>query len=880
MDPGTFERAAAVFERVRELPLSERGEALDAECANDSELREFVESLLHHHEVTNDGLDEPVGPGSHQLGAIHSGAGSSSAPESIGEYQILGVLGEGGMGIVYRAEQAHPQRVVALKVLHHGLRSPALVRRFEQESRFLGSLSHRGIAQVYEAGVHEGVPFFAMEYIEGEPLTQYIRRNQSTTNERVELFIEICDAVAHAHRRGVVHRDLKPGNILVTADGRPRILDFGIARATESDLQATTHTAAGQLLGTLPYMSPEQVEGRPDNIDARSDVYALGVLGYELLSGQLPLDLSGVPLPEALHTIAHVDPTSLGSVTRACRGDLETIIARAMEKDVDRRYQNVEDLRDDLRRFLMHEPIVARPVTAMYQLQKFARRHRGLVAGTSVAFSVLVVAVILVTLFLFRSLDAEKLASEEAGRATLQASRAADAEKLAREEAYRASEEAERAQFAEMQAREEADRARAFIAVLEDMLSGIKPSVAMGRDTTVLREMLDATATLMDENPPAFREVEGEVRSILGDIYFEISELTKAEAQMEQALSIFRETAGEDAIETFRQIGSLGVLRNVQGRDEESLELAQQAVAGLEDLLGPEDRETLTARSNLAGVLLAEHLGGFDEGAEIAQDVYERCLALFGEEDEQTVKAIMLLGDIGLSRNEYEEAEKQYRRAAELRTATLGPDHPDTLSALNNVAFATHRLHHFDEAADIYRDVVDARRRIFTEGHHQLRTTLQNLAGTLVRAERLEVAQEVYDEVFSLMDEYVTEENFGTLGARNNYIYLLMDLEKFEDAEAWAIDVERRGHDLLPPDHWVHAHMQAKLGVIRMRLERYDEAEADLLEAHRRLEEIGHPHAGSWFHVHAALTDLYTLKEQPEESERWRVIRDQLMPNN
>jgi non-specific serine/threonine protein kinase/serine/threonine-protein kinase len=305
-------------------------------------------------------------------------------PASIGRYRIVRLLGEGGMGAVYEAEQDQPRRHVALKVIKAAWASPELLRRFEQESQALGRLHHPGIAQIYEAGSADtgfGVqPFFAMELIHGMPLVEYADERKLGPRQRMELMIQVCDAVQHAHQRGIIHRDLKPGNILVDEAGQPKILDFGLARITDSDSQATRQTDMGQLLGTVPYMSPEQVVADPSSIDVRSDVYTLGVILYLLLAGKLPYTLTR-HLHEAVRTIQEVDPAPLSTINRSYRGDIETIVAKALEKDKTRRYASANDLAADIRCYLEDQPISAKPASATYQLQKFSSSRASMRPG-------------------------------------------------------------------------------------------------------------------------------------------------------------------------------------------------------------------------------------------------------------------------------------------------------------------------------------------------------------------------------------------------------------------------------------------------------------------------------------------------------------------
>lgn len=418
-----YERVASVFAEALDRPTGERAAFVDTVCGDDAVVRRRVLDML-----AIDGEDERTfvarasGMAERVLRDAFSTAGATGAdagepagdwmPERIGPYEIVRLVGEGGMGSVFEARQDHPKRTVALKTLRDGLRSDALVRRFRREIGLLARLEHPGIARILDAGTaatdRGTVPYFTMEFIRGRPILEAAAAHDLDRRERVAVMAEVCDAVQYAHQRGVIHRDIKPANILLeeraesdtgTRFGprvRPRVLDFGVARATAGDADdgtlVTLETDPGRIVGTLAAMSPEQVAGRGAEVDTRTDVYALGVVLYELLSGRPPLDVAGASLAEAARIIRDVEPPRLGTVDRELRGDLETIVAMALEKDPARRYASASELGADLRRFLADEPIAARPATTFYQVRKFARRHRAIVAVTLAAAAGLALA--------------------------------------------------------------------------------------------------------------------------------------------------------------------------------------------------------------------------------------------------------------------------------------------------------------------------------------------------------------------------------------------------------------------------------------------------------------------------------------------------------
>jgi serine/threonine protein kinase len=408
------QRIEELFDQAIDLDPARRAAFLDEQCKGDADLRAAVEKLLHLDSKAQAGQSLLRSP----LASTRPEALAQPAPRfpAIVRYRVVRLLGEGGMGTVYEAEQDNPRRTVALKVLRAGLASPALLARFRHEAQILGRLHNPGIAQIYEAGLaDDGQPFFAMEFIRGLPLDEYADRHRLDVAARLALLARVCDTVQHAHDQGVIHRDLKPANILVEDTGQPKVLDFGVARATDADLLTQAGlTRTGQVLGTPDYMSPEQVAGDPAAIDHRADVYALGVILFELLAHRPPYQLEGRPLAEMARLILEAEPPRLGSVNPELRGDVETIVAKALAKDPARRYQSAADMAADLRRWLAHEPIQARPPSALYQLRQFARRHKALVGGVFATVAALVLGLLGTILFAVgearqrRQADAEK----------------------------------------------------------------------------------------------------------------------------------------------------------------------------------------------------------------------------------------------------------------------------------------------------------------------------------------------------------------------------------------------------------------------------------------------------------------------------------------
>jgi tetratricopeptide (TPR) repeat protein len=551
-------------------------------------------------------------------------AGRTSRPTAIGRYRILRLIGEGGMGAVYEAEQDHPRRIIALKIIKPGIASPELLRRFEQESHALGRLQHPGIAQIYEAGTADTgfgpQPYFAMELIRGKTLKDYAEAHHLSVRRRLEIVKRIAEAVQHAHQRGLIHRDLKPANIMVDEEGQPKILDFGVARTSDSDAQATRNTHIGQLVGTLAYMSPEQVLADPLELDTRSDVYSLGVIFYELLGRRLPYTVSR-KLHETIHAIREEEPGRLGLIDRAYRGDIETIAAKALEKDRNRRYGSAADLAADIQRYLDDEPIVARPPSATYQLQKFARRHKALVTAATAVLGVLVAGVAISSWQAVRAGRAETAALSEKDRAVRAEQKAALERDRANASERSATTERDRALASEEQSRKERDRAlrekqradteaATATAVIEflgnDLWAMVDPRTQARLSGTspdpnlTVRKALDQAVPRISGKFEKQPLVEARLRETIASAYQSLDVLEPAETQLELVLQLRRRHQGEnhpDALASALRLGNLYVLK---GQIQNGQALLEQTAAISRRVLGDENSITQDVMSRLA----------------------------------------------------------------------------------------------------------------------------------------------------------------------------------------------------------------------------------------------------------------------------------------
>ena len=730
---------------------------------------------------------------------------AAAFPARVGHYTIRGVLGEGGMGIVYEAEQDQPRRVVALKVIRGGYLTPQLLRRFEHESQVLGRLQHPGIAHVYEAGTIEDargnpVPFFAMELIRGVPLTTYAARKNLGTRERLDLIARICDAADHAHQKGVIHRDLKPGNILVDESGQPKILDFGIARAMDSDLQLTTlHTDLGQLMGTVQYMSPEQVSGDPNELDTRSDVYAVGVVMYELLTGRLPHDLERKTIHEKVRVIREEEPTRLSSLDRTLRGDVETIVAKALEKDKVRRYQSAEALAGDIRRYLKDEPIAARPASGWYQLAKFSKRNKTLVGGVVVSFLILLTGIAGTA---WQARVARQRADE------LQQVSDFQANMLRQVDPTRAG----KLLTADVQARFEAAIATAGVsgdarARQVEMFMGqwkrVNATDAARAliDSTILKPAVDAIETQFADQPL----VDAALRQALADRYRDLGLYDAALPLQERALATRRRVLGEEHPQTLNSINQMGVLLDSQGKLEEAERYYREALEKFRRVLGEEHPETLTSINNMGFLMWAQ--GKPNEAEPYLREALEKRRRLSGEAHPDTLTSISNMGGLLHSQRKLDEAEPYFREALEKRRRVLGEEHPETLLSIGNLGSLLRAQGKLDEAEPYYREALEKSRRVLGEEHPDTLIAISNM-GFLLRAEgKLDEAEPYYREALTKYGRVLGKEHAETLISMDNLGSLLSSQGQYAAAEAMLLPGAAIAAARLPMGHDVRLRL-------------------------------------------------------------------------
>lgn len=763
-------------------------------------------------------------------------------PEVIGAFRVVRELGRGGMGIVYLAEQEHPRRRVAIKVLQPGAATPGVLRRFEHEADLLGRLNHPGIAQIHEAGTAEvrdaGItefrPFLVMEYIEGERLDEWVRRAGPDRHRRLRLFARLCDAVHHAHLNGVVHRDLKPGNVLVLdpatapdapdppdapdatdsaqrnrGEPRPKILDFGVARALDAGIEALSRqTDVGQLLGTLPFMSPEQVLGDSSQLDARSDVYSLGVLGYWLLAGDLPYALRGRSVPEVARIIRDEDPAKLGSVAAAFRGDLETVIGKALEKNREVRYQSAAELAADVRRFLADEPIMARPPRTSDQLRKFARRNRALVGAVGASALALAAAAAIGTSLAVRATRAERHAREQLERAET-----------------------------------EGAKQRAVSEFLHGMLAAANPYGERGDREATVPEVLDRAAGEIDDGRfDDHPDVEVAVRATLGESYWALARYENAEHQFRTALELGDRGGSPQPEDRARLLDDLGLLLAERNRyaEAESLFRVQHDLS--RESFGDADVRTLRSVTNLAGV--ATDQGRVAEAEALLTSVLDLSRRLTGDERDLLVSQLRTLAAIHHIRGDDEGAVPLMKEAIDVSRERWGPDHPTTSGQEEGLATILTNLRRFDEAEALLRDVLAQSRRAFGAEHPRVAQALGALGECLYRMRSFDEAEAVLREAVAMSRKVLGVDHRSTATSLGDLAHVMRTKGRLDDAEALyleALAIQRRVHGADHPDA---ATTLNDLGGLEKARGRFDAAESYYAEALEiRVARLGTDHS-------------------------------------
>jgi serine/threonine protein kinase/Flp pilus assembly protein TadD len=876
MTPEQRRRVEELYDRLAELDPARRDAMLDELCADDPAVRQEVRQLLgnapaHTMQPDDDlaaGLRAAVAP----IAAAAGAAGEPAIGASMGLYRILERLGAGGMGAVYKAEQRRPvKRVVALKIIKAGFDTAEVIARFNAERQAMARMDHPHIAKVLDAGSTEaGRPYFAMEYVAGAPITAFADDNRLTIPQRLLLFIQVCDAVAHAHTKAVIHRDIKPSNVLAYLhDGKAtvKVIDFGIAKALTHErlTDQTFNTAQGIAIGTYESMSPEQASGSPD-IDTRSDVYSLGVLLYELLCGAAPFEratLASAAQEEIRRLIRDVDPprpstrlTSLGDaharvaaaarqaqvegLAHTLRRELEWIPLKAMRKERDRRYASALQLADDIRNYLERRPLIAGPESRAYRLRKFVARNRGAVAAVTAIVVVLVAGII-----------STAVALRDAIRA-----RDAEAEQRA-------------------VARAEAEKQTAVNKFFNRLIAAANPRLqtatdkTSGRAVTVLEVLRKGAAEIDAGSLRDQPEVEAALRITIGGAFMDLDESATAETHLRQGLQLNRQLYGDEHPYTIICLRGLAHVLQQQGRLAEAEPFARQAVARSRRALAAQPVELGEAINGLGGIM--RDTGNLPE----AEQLFREALALpwTSVASDQTSRAKNLndLAYILQLQGDRAGAEAMFREALEINARLFGEDHVDLALSLNNLGMLLYVQGKHVDAESFLRRAVAIDRKHLGNDHADLATVLRNHALVLRALRRLDEAQQECEEALAIRRRRLGDEHPKVAEALTTLAGVRQDQDDLVDAEAHFRAAYAIRQSTLPSGDPVRAQTAGALGQVLLMQRKYEGAEPLLLAAYDTLGAAGPAYRGPSREAADRLAKLYDAWGKPGEHAKWQA---------
>jgi serine/threonine protein kinase/tetratricopeptide (TPR) repeat protein len=760
------QEARRIFMDLSEIPRSGRAAALARECGDDAALREEVEALLRAEQQADRFMAAPTAAEGVDVVESSSAPTEAANPNEqpggrIGPYKLLQVIGEGGFGAVFMAEQEKPvSRKVALKIIKLGMDTHQVIARFEAERQALAMMDHPNIAKVLDAGATDtGRPYFVMDLVKGDPIVQYCDKNNLSIKDRLELFTQVCAAVQHAHTKGIIHRDIKPSNILVTTlDGRPhaKVIDFGIAKATSSKLtEKTLFTEHHALIGTPEYMSPEQAEGSLD-IDTRTDVYSLGVLLYELLTGTTPFsskELRSAAYAELQRIIREVEPPnpstrisrSVGTLVSVAahrqtepqrlgglvRGELDWIVMKALEKDRMRRYESAGGLVEDVQRHLRGEPINAAPPSRRYRLLKVVRRNR-----TGVILACVIVGSLIVGLV---GVGAGLIRSERALLREAEQRRAADAS----------------AKNASLKAA----RATRLSEFLENMFTAVDPNQPTGSEVSV-RTILDAAGKRLDEGRLRDEpEIEADVRFRLGTIYYaSLHDWYSAEREFAAAAAIRERVLGPSHRQTLLAMHYLGIVLQYQGRYSEAEATARRTLERRSEAYGEEDPDTISSMEKVSWALSA--MKRFDEAEPLRVRALELRRKVQGDDHPDTIEAINYLGNLYLLQGDLAKAEPLYHEELERTRRVFGAKSNQVAGVLiSELTSCLLSAGKFDEAIANCQEALLIRRAAYGDRHRVVARSLAKLGAAYTAAGRYDEAERALADALDMQRQFAPDED-------------------------------------------------------------------------------------------------------------------------